>query len=79
MAAATDEHLLNQIDQACAHGSWRAWSKLLLCLATDNGYTAPLDYDTAATAILTITITGTRPPLHPAGPPARRPSPGTRR
>ncbi|TQJ49274.1 AAA family ATPase [Phycicoccus sp. SLBN-51] len=74
MAAATDEHLLGQIDQAYAHGSWRAWSKLLLCLATDNGYTAPLDYETAATAILSIT--GTRPALHPAGP-TRRPATGT--
>lgn len=76
MAAATDAHLLNQIDQAYAHGSWRAWSKLLLCLATDNGYTAPIDYEAAATAILSIT--GTRPALHPAGP-AKHSAAGVRR
>lgn len=65
IAAATDAHLLHQVDQAYAHGSWRAWSKFLLCLATDNGHTGALDYDTAATAILSIT--GTRPALRTPG------------
>ena len=57
---------LNTNDQAYAHGSWRAWSKLFLMLATDNGYSGPLDYETAATAIRSVS--GTRPALMPPGP-----------
>jgi type II secretory pathway predicted ATPase ExeA len=62
LAAAADPHLLDQIDRAYAHGSWRAWSKLLLFLATDNGLTAGRLDHAAATAAIT-SITGTKPAL----------------
>lgn len=60
-AAATDPHLLASINDSYAHGSWRAWSKLLLAVVNDLHHTGPLTDDIAAAAILEIT--GVRPAL----------------
>ncbi|GAA2735205.1 hypothetical protein GCM10009867_17030 [Pedococcus aerophilus] len=66
----TDPDLLASIDREYAHGSWRAWSKLLLALANDFGRTGPITRDDARAAI--ATITGTTPQLTTAAPATSR-------
>lgn len=63
--ADTDPHLLTQVDETYAHGSWRAWSLLMLSVANDLRHNGPLTPTVLAAAIQSVT--GEPAALVPAG------------